>query len=682
MQPPIAPIKSKFLEIHGHKREDNYFWMNDRENPEVIQYLKEENEYLDQSIKETESFKESLFEEMKSRIKEDDESVPYFKDGYFHYHRFQKGDEYPLFCRKKNSLTEAEEIILNVNELAEGYEYFQVGQISVSTDQNILAYAEDHVGRRIYTLKFKDLRTGQLLVDQIEGASGNMVWANDNKTLFYTRQDEQTLRSFQIYKHELGENPNNDILVYEEKDDTFSCHVSKSKSKKYLFIQSHSTISSEFRFLHADDPNGKFEMLQQRIPDLEYQVEHFGDDFYVLTNAQKATNFKLVKVSIQNPGLRNWLDVIPHREAVLLENFEIFRDFLVLEERFEGLTRIRIKPWEKKDTFDLEFEEPTYTAWIGHNPEFETDLLRFGFNSLLTPASVFDYNMFSGEKKLLKQQEIVGGYDATKFQSEKIWATAEDGVKIPISLVYKKDLFEKNGNNPLLQYAYGSYGYSTDPTFSPSRLSLLERGFVFAIAHIRGGQEMGRHWYDTGKMLKKKNTFTDFIACSEYLIHEQYTSPAHLYAMGGSAGGLLMGVVINLKPELYKGVIAAVPFVDVVTTMLDETIPLTTGEFHEWGNPKEKEFYDYMLSYSPYDNIERKDYPNLLVISGLHDSQVQYWEPTKWVAKLRQLKTDNNLLLLSTNMEAGHGGASGRFKALKELALEYVFLCHLEGIKK
>lgn len=682
MQPPIAPIKSKSLEIHGHKREDNYFWMNDRENPEVIQYLKEENEYLDQSLKETESFKESLFEEMKSRIKEDDESVPYFKDGYFHYHRFQKGDEYPLFCRKKNSLTETEEIILNVNELAEGYEYFQVGQISISTDQNILAYAEDHVGRRIYTLKFKDLRTGQLLVDQIEGASGNMVWANDNKTLFYTRQDEQTLRSFQIYKHELGENPNNDILVYEEKDDTFSCHVSKSKSKKYLFIQSHSTISSEFRFLHADDPNGKFEMLQQRIPDLEYQVEHFGDDFYVLTNAQKATNFKLVKVSIQNPSLGNWLDVIPHREAVLLENFEIFRDFLVLEERFEGLTRIRIKPWEKKDTFDLEFEEPTYTAWIGHNPEFETDLLRFGFNSLLTPASVFDYNMFSGEKKLLKQQEIVGGYDATKFQSEKIWATAEDGVKIPISLVYKKDLFEKNGNNPLLQYAYGSYGYSTDPTFSPSRLSLLERGFVFAIAHIRGGQEMGRHWYDTGKMLKKKNTFTDFIACSEYLIHEQYTSPAHLYAMGGSAGGLLMGVVINLKPELYKGVIAAVPFVDVVTTMLDETIPLTTGEFHEWGNPKEKEFYDYMLSYSPYDNIERKDYPNLLVISGLHDSQVQYWEPTKWVAKLRQLKTDNNLLLLSTNMEAGHGGASGRFKALKELALEYVFLCHLEGIKK
>lgn len=682
MQPPIALIKSKSLEIHGHKREDNYFWMNDRENPEVIQYLKEENEYLDQSLKETESFKESLFEEMKSRIKEDDESVPYFKDGYFHYHRFQKGDEYPLFCRKKNSLTETEEIILNVNELAEGYEYFQVGQISISTDQNILAYAEDHVGRRIYTLKFKDLRTGRLLVDQIEGASGNMVWANDNKTLFYTRQDEQTLRSFQIYKHELGENPNNDILVYEEKDDTFSCHVSKSKSKKYLFIQSHSTISSEFRFLHADDPNGKFEMLQQRIPDLEYQVEHFGDDFYVLTNAQKATNFKLVKVSIQNPGLGNWLDVIPHREAVLLENFEIFRDFLVLEERFEGLTRIRIKPWEKKDTFDLEFEEPTYTAWIGHNPEFETDLLRFGFNSLLTPASVFDYNMFSGEKKLLKQQKIVGGYDATKFQSEKIWATAEDGVKIPISLVYKKDLFEKNGNNPLLQYAYGSYGYSTDPTFSPSRLSLLERGFVFAIAHIRGGQEMGRHWYDTGKMLKKKNTFTDFIACSEYLIHEQYTSPAHLYAMGGSAGGLLMGVVINLKPELYKGVIAAVPFVDVVTTMLDETIPLTTGEFHEWGNPKEKEFYDYMLSYSPYDNIERKDYPNLLVISGLHDSQVQYWEPTKWVAKLRQLKTDNNLLLLSTNMEAGHGGASGRFKALKELALEYVFLCHLEGIKK
>ncbi|MDO9554866.1 S9 family peptidase [Rhodonellum sp.] len=682
MNYPIATIKSKSLEIHDHKRQDDYFWMNDRENPEVIQYLREENEYLDQSLKETESFKESLFEEMKSRIKEDDESVPYFKDGYFHYHRFQKGDEYPLFCRKKNSLTETEEIILNVNELAEGYQYFQVGQISLSTDQKILAYAEDHVGRRIYTLKFKDLKTGLLLEDKIEGASGNMVWANDNKTVFYTRQDAQTLRSFQIYRHELGENPENDLLVYEEKDDTFNCHVSKSKSKKFLFIQSHSTISSEFRFLSADEPNGTFEMLQERVPDLEYQVEHFGEDFYILTNAKKATNFKLVKVSIENPGLENWIEVIPHREAVLLESFEIFRNFLVLEERFEGLTRIRIKPWEKKDSFDLDFEEPTYTAWIGHNPEFETDVLRFGFNSLITPASVFDYNMITGEKKLLKQQEVVGGYDAIKFQSEKIWAIAEDGVKIPISLVYKKDLFQKNGNNPLLQYAYGSYGYSTDPTFSPSRLSLLERGFVFAIAHIRGGQEMGRQWYDTGKMLKKKNTFTDFIACSEYLIKEKYTSPEHLYAMGGSAGGLLMGVVINLKPELYKGVIAAVPFVDVVTTMLDETIPLTTGEFHEWGNPKEKEFYDYILSYSPYDNIERKAYPNLLVISGLHDSQVQYWEPTKWVAKLRQLKTDRNLLLLSTNMEAGHGGASGRFKALKELALEYVFLCHLEGLKK
>jgi oligopeptidase B len=520
------------------------------------------------------------------------------------------------------------------------------------------------------------------LEDQIEGASGNMVWANDNKTVFYTRQDEQTLRSFQIYKHELGENPENDMLVYEEKDDTFNCLVSKSKSKKFLFIQSHSTISSEFRFLSADNPNGTFEMLQERIPDLEYQVQHYEKSFYILTNAQKATNFKLVKASIEKPSLENWVDVIPHREAVLLENFEIFKNFLVLEERFEGLTKIRIQPWEKEDSFDLEFGEPTYTAWIGYNPEFETDFLRFGFNSLVTPASVFDYNMLSGEKKLLKQQEVVGGYDATKFQSEKIWATAADGVKIPISLVYKKGLFLKNGNNPLLQYAYGSYGLSTDPTFSPSRLSLLERGFVFAIAHIRGGQEMGRHWYDTGKMLKKMNTFTDFIVCSEHLIQEKYTSPEHLYAMGGSAGGLLMGVIMNLKPERYKGVIAAVPFVDVVTTMLDETIPLTTGEFHEWGNPKEKEFYDYILSYSPYDNIERKAYPNLLVISGLHDSQVQYWEPTKWVAKLRQFKTDKNLLLLSTNMEAGHGGASGRFNALKELALEYVFLCHLEGIKK
>lgn len=677
MQAPIAPKKPQLLETHGHQRQDPYYWMNDRENPEVIRYLQAENDYLKEKMKPTESFQQSLFEEMKGRIKEEDQSVPYFKSGYHWFVRYEKGQEYPIYCRKLGSMEAEEEVILNVNTLAQGKSYYQVGGTSTTPNQKILAFAADEVGRRIYTIYFKNLENGEIFEESIPEITGNFVWAADNQTLFYSKQDPDTLRSYRIFKHILGSPVAKDVLVYEETDEEFSCVVHKTKSEKYILIHSESTISSEVRFIDAQIPDSDFTLLQKRIPHLEYAADHYGDDFYIRTNDQ-AQNFKLVKAPISTPGKENWVDVIPHRPDVLLEDFDLFSSYLVTQERSQGLTQIQIKPWEGEG-HKLQFDDETYTAWISTNPEFETDWLRFGYNSLTTPSSVVDYHMLSREKTLLKQQEVVGGYDPGEFHSERIWAKAHDDTLVPISLVYKKALFTKNGKNPLLLYSYGSYGYSMDAYFSSNRLSLLNRGFVFAIAHIRGGEDMGRHWYEEGKMLKKKNTFTDFISCAEHLIAQNYTSPPHLYAMGGSAGGLLMGAVINMKPELFKGVIANVPFVDVVTTMLDESIPLTTGEFQEWGNPKHQEYYEYMLSYSPYDNVEAKEYPNLLVTSGLHDSQVQYWEPTKWVAKLRDLKTDSNLLLLYTNMEAGHGGASGRFNALKELALEYAFLLMLEG---
>ena len=677
---PKAKKITQKLTSHQHTRIDNYYWMNDRTNPEVIQYLNEENQYLEDTLSDTIELQEELFLEMKGRIKEDDESVPYFKDGFFYYTKYVKGGEYPLFCRKKETLDAEEEVILDQNILAEDFDYFNVSAIGVSPDQNILAFAQDIIGRRIYTLRFKNLVTGEFLEDEITEVTGNFVWANDNHTVFYSKQDQFTLRSFQIYRHILGSSQDDDLLVYEEKDDTFTASVSKSKSKKYIFLNANSTVSSEIRYLDADDPHGHIHLIQKRVRDLEYEVEHYENNFLILTN-HLAQNFKLVKTSINATKLENWEEVIPHREDVLLEGFEVFKDYLVLEERTEGMTRIQVRNWNTEDNHFIEIDEAAYSIWVGLNPEFNTEYLRYGFNSLTTPASTFDYHMPTRKKLLLKRQQILGDFEKDQYASERIWAPASDGTKIPISLVYKKDLFTKDGNNPMLQYAYGSYGYSTDPVFSSTRLSLLDRGFVFAIVHIRGGQEMGRKWYEDGKMLKKMNTFTDFIACSEFLISENYTIPAKLYAMGGSAGGLLMGTVMNLRPDLYHGIIAAVPFVDVVTTMLDESIPLTTGEFDEWGNPKNKEYYDYMLSYSPYDNIEAKDYPHLLITSGLHDSQVQYWEPTKWAAKLRELKTDDNLLLLYTNMDAGHGGASGRFNSLKELAMEYAFILKLEGIK-
>lgn len=674
---PKAKIITKTLQNQDSTRTDDYFWMNDRENPEVLDYLKNENEFKDFCLKKTDSLQKTLFKEMKSRIKEDDASVPYFKNGFYYYNRFEKGKEYPIYCRKEGNLEADEKTLLNINTLAEGQEYVNVNALAVAENNQLLAYSLDNIGRRIYTIHFKDLISGEVLEDRLKSVTGNLAWAADNATVFYSQQDSMTLRPNKIFRHVLGKPQESDELVYEETDETFTVGLKKSKSRKFLFIASQSTISSEYRCLPLDQPDENWKIIQERQADLEYEVDHYGKHFIILTNADNAKNFKLVKTPIDQPGKENWEDIIPARENVFLEEFEVFKHHLVIANRFNGLLRLEIRSWDGDKKHTIRMEDPAYTVWIGNNPEFYTDVLRFGYNSLTTPATVYDYNMETRDKMLMKRQEVIGGHTPEDYKSERVWATSKDGTEIPMSLVYKKDLFHHDGQNPVLLYGYGSYGLSSDPYFSSSRLSLLDRGFVFAIAHIRGGQEMGRNWYEDGKMLKKKNTFEDFIACGEYLIQEKYAHPKKLFAMGGSAGGLLVGAVVNQRPDLFHGVIAAVPFVDVVTTMLDESIPLTTGEFNEWGNPKEKPYYDYMLSYSPYDNVKKQDYPHLLVTSGLHDSQVQYWEPTKWVAKLRAMRTNQNLLLLHTNMEAGHGGASGRFSALKELAIEYAFILFL-----
>ena len=680
--PPIAKVKDTILEKHGDKRNDPYYWLNDRENPEVIDYLTKENEYYDKITAHTKAFQKDLFEEMKSRIKEDDESVPYFYNGYYYMTRFEKGQDYPIYSRKKGSLDAKEEVIFNCNEMAKGHSYFSLSGLSVSEDNKWVSFGVDLVSRRQYTIQIKNLETNEILPEKIMNTSGGGTWASDNKTIFYVKNDEKTLRSDKIYRHSINTPSKDDVLIYEEKDETFNTFVYKEKSKKYLVIGSSSTLTNEYQILESDNPTGKFRYFQKRIRGLEYSISHFGDSFYIVTNKDKATNFKLMKTNENKTLLENWTDVIPHRKETLLEGIDIFKDYLVVEERTDGLHKIQIRPWSGVGSYYLPFESETYTAYTTTNPDFDTDILRYGYQSLTTPTSVIDFNMKTKEKKVLKEQEVLGGkFDKNNYVEERIWATANDGTKIPISLVYKKGM-KKNGSNPVLQYAYGSYGYSMDAYFSSTRLSLLDRGFIYAIAHIRGGEDLGRDWYENGKLLKKMNTFTDFVDCSKFLISQKYTSAKHLYAEGGSAGGLLMGVVVNIAPELYNGVIAQVPFVDVVTTMLDESIPLTTGEYDEWGNPNEKEYYDYMKSYSPYDNVKEQKYPNMLVTTGLHDSQVQYWEPAKWVAKLRTKKTDKNILLLHTNMEAGHGGASGRFEQLKELAKEFSFLLDLEGIEK
>ncbi len=684
VEAPKAEQLSHERTIHGDTVADPYYWMIDyfKKGPNsdrVVAYLNAENAYLDTMMAATKPFQESLFSELKARIKEQDESVPYFKNGYYYYSRTEDGKQYYKFCRKKGSLEAAEEILLDVDQLAEGHPYYAATGFSISPDNKWMSYGVDTVSRRQYTIHIKNLETGELLSETIPGTTGGVAWANDNKTFFYTKNNAETLLTEKIMKHQLGDGSGSDREVYVEKDNTNYIGVGRSKSGRFIFIYSGATTSSEARFLDADRPDGEFVVFQPRMKDVLYDVTALDDKFLIVTN-KDALNFKLMECPLDKTELAHWKEVIPHRQDVLLEGVEEFRDFLVVSERKNGLTQLNVRNLQSGEAHYLEFGEPAYDAYASANPEYDTKTLRYNYTSLTTPSSTYDYDMSTHKKELKKQQEVLGGYEPTDYVTERLYATATDGTKVPISLVYKKKGFKKDGSAPLLLYGYGSYGASMDAAFSSTRLSLLNRGFVYAIAHIRGGQEMGRQWYEDGKLMKKKNTFQDFIDCGKYLIAEKYAAQGHLYAQGGSAGGLLMGAVVNMEPSLWHGVIAQVPFVDVVNTMLDESIPLTTNEYDEWGNPNDKAAYEYMKSYSPYENVEAKDYPNILVTTGLHDSQVQYFEPAKWVAKLRAMKTDNNVLLLKTDMDYGHGGASGRFDYLKDIALNYAFLFALEGI--
>ncbi|HLT32158.1 MAG TPA: S9 family peptidase [Aquaticitalea sp.] len=680
LSPPRAKKIPKELRIHDDIRIDNYFWLNDREDKEVINYLNAENAYYDEMTSKYKDFENSLFDEMKARIKEDDASVPYKYNGYWYIVKYETGKDYPIYIRKRDTLENPEELLFDCNQMAEGHAYFKLVGLSVSPDNTMITFGIDTTGRRDYTLQIKSLITNEVFSDAIKNTTGSATWANDNKTLFYTKKDVKTLRSDRIFKHKLGTSSRQDRVIFHEKDDTFGVAIYKSKSREYLIIACYSTLTNEYHILNADTPDEEFKVFQKRIRGLEYSISHYDNQFYIVTNAEDAVNFKLMKTHESTTFIANWQEVLPHRSEVLIEDIDIFKDFLVVSERTNGLNQIRIMRWDGTEDFYLPFDNETYTAYTGTNVEFDTVMLRYTYNAMTTPSSTIDFNMVTKEKTVLKEQEVLGGnFNKDNYQSERIWATSPDGTKIPMSMVYRKGL-KKERNNPVLLYAYGSYGHTIDPSFSSVRLSLLDRGFMYVIAHVRGGEYLGRQWYEDGKLLQKKNSFVDFIACSKYLIEQHYTSPKHLYALGGSAGGLLIGAVINEAPELYNGVIAAVPFVDVVTTMLDDTIPLTTGEYDEWGNPNDKSYYDYMKSYAPYDNVKPQNYPHILITTGLHDSQVQYWEPAKWVAKLRDKKTDSNKLLLKTNMKAGHGGASGRFEALREDAEEYAFLLHLENI--
>lgn len=681
LKPPVAKAVPHRLEKHGHVRVDNYYWLRERDNPEVIRYLEAENAYTAAMMAHTVDLQERLFREFKARIKQTDISVPFLRDGYYYYTRTEEGRNYPIYCRKKGSLDVAEEVLLDVNTVAEGHKFCSVLSPAVSPGQDLMAYAVDTVGRRFYTIRFKNLATGEILPDVIPNVTGNIAWANDNRTVFYAKQDPVTLRSHRIYRHVLGTDPAEDRLVYDERDETFNCFVFKTKSKRYLMIASRQTLSTEYRFLEADKPEGEFRVFLPRRREHEYRLDHYGDHFYIITNHQ-AKNFRLMRTPVSRTAIENWEEIIPHRSDVLLEDIEIFKDALVVSERRNGLIQLRVRPWAGTEEHYVDFGEPAYVAAPVNNYEFDTPWLRFSYSSLTTPPSVYDYNLLTREKKLLKREEVLGGFNSSDYQSERIYARAPDGAQVPISLVYRKDRFRKDGTNPLLLYGYGSYGASMDARFDAFRISLLDRGFVYALAHVRGGEEMGRQWYEDGKLLKKKNTFADFIACAEHLLREKYADPKRIFAWGGSAGGLLIGAVITMRPDLFTGVIADVPFVDVLTTMLDDSIPLTTNEYDEWGNPNDKQYYDYILSYSPYDQTKPAHYPHMLVTAGLHDSQVQYWEPAKWVAKLRAVKKDGNRLLLKTEMRAGHSGLSARDDRYREIAFRYAFLLDLAGVKQ
>ena len=685
--PPMATQQDSVLTIHGDTRVDPYFWMRltdeqkraaqpDEQTQRVVRYLENENAYTKTVMQDTEELQEQLYDEIVGRIKPTDASVPYRKNGYWYYVRYEEGKEYPIYARKKESLEAPEEILLNANERAEGYDYYSAQGLAVSPDNKLLAFAEDTLSRRVYTIRFKDLETGELLTDQIPNAESEGAWANDNQSYFYTTKDTVSLLPDKIWRHRLGEFPTRDALKYKEEDPSFYIGVTKSTSGDYIMIWHQSTLANDYHLLKADQPDGDFARFTPREDKHRYQLEHVGEQFYILTDWD-APNYRLMEAPVTATNKAQWQEVVAHRDDVLLDDLDVFKKYLVLTEKSNALPKLRIIDRQNDEDHYIDFEEPAYVVYTGTNPEQDTETLRYGYESMTTPTSVYDYNMSTRQQELKKQEEVVGGHDPAQYVTERFFAPARDGKQVPISLVYKKGA-RRGADTPTLLYAYGSYGHSTDPRFNSARLSMLDRGFIWAIAHVRGGQDMGRVWYEDGKMFKKKNTFTDFIDCAEYLTKEGYTSSEHLYAMGGSAGGLLMGAVANMAPQQFNGIIAAVPFVDVVSTMLDESIPLTTNEFDEWGNPKNLESYQYMLSYSPYDNVQEQEYPNMLVTTGLFDSQVQYWEPAKWVAKLRDKKTDDNVLLLETNMDAGHGGASGRFQRYKETALEYAFMLKLE----
>ena len=676
LKEPIAEKIEKKLSIHGDTRIDEYYWLNQRGDKKVIDYLNAENSYRDLYMKDYKGLEEELFQEIKSRIKEDDSSVPYLDNGYYYYTRYEKGKQYPIYCRKKGSLEAKEEVLIDANIMSEGYDYFRVGDIEISPDDKIMAYSIDTLSRRIYTIYFMNLETREIHKENIKNTSGSITWANNSKTLFYNLKDVETLRTDRVMMHNLNSN-NTDKEIFFEDDETFSVYSYKTKNDKYIIIGSSSTLSQEFRYVSADSPNKDFKIFQKRINGLEYSIDHFNEKWFIRTNKDKATNFKLMICDENKTNKENWKDYISHRQDVLLEDIDLFNNHLVITERKTGLRRIEIRPWKGGNSHYIEFEDEAYSLYSSTNLETNTNKFRYSYSSMTTPNSVIEYDMNSREKIILKETEVLGGkFDKNNYVSLRVWAPARDGKKIPISLVYRKDMY-KNGENPLLLYGYGSYGITNNASFSSVRLSLLDRGFVYAIAHIRGSQYLGREWYDDGKMFKKKNTFYDFIDSGKFLIKEGYSNDEKLFAMGGSAGGLLMGAVVNMEPKLFRGIVAGVPFVDVITTMLDEDIPLTTFEYDEWGNPNNKDSYDYMLSYSPYDQVEEKEYPAIFITTGYHDSQVQYFEPAKWIARLRDRRTNNEPLLMYCNMDAGHGGASGRFEAYKETAMEYAFFISL-----
>ena len=676
LEAPIALKKKHIHEIHGHQRRDDYFWLRDdnRETPEILDYLNQENAFTEQEMAPLAELQTELYDEMVARQEPELESVPYKKKGFWYISRFDQGKDYTVYSRRKGTMDAPEELILDCNERAKNHNYYQLGDLALSSNSMLMAFSEDTVSRRLYTLRFKDLSTGEELTDVIEDVS-TVVWANDNQTVFYVKKHPETLLPYQVYRHTLGDNIKNDVLVYEELDDTFYVNIYKTRSEKYLVICIDSTTTSECLVLDAANPTGEFISFLPRARDHEYSIDHFQDKFYIRTN-NSGKNFALkTSDSLTNENADLWKTIIEARDDTLLEGYELMSEWLIVEERQAGLPVLRQINYQTGEAKTLAFNDPVYTVFSHYNPEPDTPKFRYQYTSFTTPATVYEIDLNSGETKLLKQSKVMGEFNSANYQSERVWVTARDGVKVPVSLVYRKELF--NQQNPILIYAYGSYGHSLDIGFSSANLSLLDRGFVYAVAHIRGGEELGRHWYEEGKLLQKQNTFNDFIDVTESLVESGYGAKDKVFAMGGSAGGLLMGAVINQAPELYKGVVAAVPFVDVVSTMLDESIPLTTGEYDEWGNPNHKIYYDYMHSYSPYDQVKAQDYPNMLVTTGLHDSQVQYWEPAKWVAKLRELKTDNNQLLLYTDMEAGHGGKSGRFKHFEDIAREFAFLIDL-----